>query len=91
MRNSGMVLSRTQIMDHVWDIHADIFSNTIETHILNLRRKVDFEPYQKLIHTIPGRGYKFGINITLQYQNKLIKNAIPLNDKTLIKLRPQSI
>lgn len=91
MRNSGMVLSRTQIMDHVWDIHADIFSNTIETHILNLRRKIDFPPHSKLIHTIPGRGYKFGVNITLQYQNKLIKNTIQLNGKSLIKLGPQSI
>jgi DNA-binding response OmpR family regulator len=58
MKNQGIVLSRGHIMEHVWDIHADIFSNTIETHILNLRRKIDFVPNQKFIHTIPGRGYK---------------------------------
>ncbi len=58
MKNEGAVLTRGQILEHVWDIHADIFSNTIETHILNLRRKVDFIPHRKLIHTIPGRGYK---------------------------------
>jgi len=62
MRNQTLVLSRGHIMEHVWDIHADIFSNTIETHILNLRRKIDFNPEQKLIHTIPGRGYKLEAN-----------------------------
>lgn len=59
MKNQGMVLSRGMIMEHVWDIHADMFSNTIETHILNLRRKLGKRPKQKLIHTIPARGYKF--------------------------------
>lgn len=58
MKNPDIVLSRGQIMEHVWDIHADIFSNTIETHILNLRRKINFLGTKKLIQTIPGRGYK---------------------------------
>ena len=58
MRNKGAVMSRGSIMEHVWDIHADLFSNTIETHILNLRKKID-KPYAtKLIHTVSGRGYK---------------------------------
>lgn len=58
MRNQGRVLSRGMIMEHVWDINVDPFSNTIETHILNLRRKVDRLGKNKLIHTVPGRGYK---------------------------------
>lgn len=58
MRNSGQVLSRGMIMEHVWDINADIFSNTIETHILSLRKKIDYARRQKLIHTVPGRGYR---------------------------------
>ena len=58
MKNPDLVLSRGQIMENVWDIHADIFSNTIETHILNLRRKINFLGTKKLIQTIPGRGYK---------------------------------
>ena len=52
------VVSRTMIMEHVWDIHADLFSNTIETHVLNLRKKINATGRRKLIHTVPGRGYK---------------------------------
>ncbi len=58
MKNRGKVLSRGMIMEHVWDMETDIFSNTIETHILNLRRKIDIPGKKKLIHTIQGRGYK---------------------------------
>lgn len=58
MRNKGRVLTRGMIMEHVWDINADPFSNTIETHILNLRKKVEARGRDKLIHTVSGRGYK---------------------------------
>jgi DNA-binding response OmpR family regulator len=57
MRNKGKVLSRGSIMEHVWDMDNDPFSNTIETHILNLRRKIDRGNTHKLIVTVPGRGY----------------------------------
>ncbi len=56
-RNQGSVLSRGMIMEHVWDQDSDPFSNTIEAHILNLRKKLG-RGYQKMIHTVPGRGYK---------------------------------
>jgi DNA-binding response OmpR family regulator len=56
--NKGKVLSRAILMEHVWDMQADPFSKTIETHIMNLRKKVDGPYATKLIHTIPGRGYK---------------------------------
>jgi DNA-binding response OmpR family regulator len=58
MRNRGSVLSRAMIMEHVWDMTSDPFSNTIESHILSLRKKVDKPHQQKLIHTVPGRGYR---------------------------------
>lgn len=59
LRNPGLVLSRSMIMEHVWDMNADPFSNTIEAHILSLRKKIKTKNSQKeLIHTIPGRGYK---------------------------------
>jgi DNA-binding response OmpR family regulator len=58
LRNPGSVLSRGMIMEHVWDMTNDPFSNTIESHILSLRKKVDYIPERKLIHTVPGRGYK---------------------------------
>lgn len=60
MKNQGKVLSRTTIMENVWDMNADPFSNTVETHILNLRKKIDRNIGSKLICTVPGRGYKIG-------------------------------
>jgi DNA-binding response OmpR family regulator len=58
MKNQGTVLSRGMILEHVWDMNADPFSNTIETHIMMLRRKVDRDRELRIIHTIPGIGYK---------------------------------
>lgn len=61
LRNKGVVLSRGMILEHVWDMDTDPFSNTIESHILSLRRKIDPAGKKKLIHTVPGRGYKIDI------------------------------
>lgn len=61
MRNQSIVLSRGMIMEHVWDMSSDPFSNTIESHILSLRKKVDTRPDRKLIYTVPGRGYKIDL------------------------------
>lgn len=57
LENRGKVVSRGMILEHVWNRESDPFSNTIEAHILNLRKKVD-SGKKKLIHTVPGRGYK---------------------------------
>ena len=58
IRNSGTVVSRGMIMEHVWSDNVNPFSNTIEAHILNIRKKIDVARKTKLIHTVPGRGYK---------------------------------
>lgn len=58
MRHPGVVLSRGMILEHVWDILSDPFSNTIESHIRGLRKKLELPGTRKLIYTIPGRGYK---------------------------------
>ena len=58
MRNADYAVTRGMIMEHVWERDADPFSNTIEAHILSLRKKVERPNRQKLIHTIPGQGYK---------------------------------
>ena len=57
LKHQGIVVSRGMIMEHVWDAEGDPFSNTIEAHILNLRKKVDTSTKKKLIQTVPGRGY----------------------------------
>ncbi len=60
LRNSGEVVSRGAIMEHVWDLDGNPFSNTIETHIFNLRKKIE-RGKNKMIWNIPGRGYKLAL------------------------------
>jgi DNA-binding response OmpR family regulator len=61
MRNKNTVLSRGMIMEHVWNAESDPLSNTVEAHILNLRKKLctNADPTKKveIIRNIPGRGY----------------------------------
>lgn len=58
LKNKGLVISRGMILEHVWDMNADPFSNTIESHVLNLRKKIAAQGEKDLIHTLPGVGYK---------------------------------
>lgn len=60
MRNEGIVLSRGMILEHVWDMSVDIFSNTIESHILSLRKKLGDRGDARIIQTVSGRGYRMG-------------------------------
>ncbi len=53
----GRVITRSEIMEHVWKKDFNPFSNTIETHIRNIRKKIDTKTKKK-IETIPGRGYR---------------------------------
>lgn len=58
MRNQGKVLSKDSFINRVWDFDADILPNTVEQFVMFVRRKVD-KPFDvKLIHTVPGFGYK---------------------------------
>jgi len=57
MKNKGRVLTRQEIMEHTWDENADPFSNTIEVHIMNLRKKIETKD-DRFIFTFSGRGYK---------------------------------
>jgi DNA-binding response OmpR family regulator len=61
MRNPGKILSKNNIISHVWDFNADILPNNIEVFINYLRSKVD-KPFESppLIHTVRGFGYKLG-------------------------------
>jgi DNA-binding response OmpR family regulator len=62
LRHPGEVLSRTRIYEHVWDDRYDGLSNTLEVHVMELRRKL--EAYgSRLIHTLRGRGYLFGHSV----------------------------
>lgn len=57
MRNAGQVVSKTMIMEHVWDYNFNPQTNVVEARICHLRDKVDREFENKLIHTIRGVGY----------------------------------
>ena len=57
MRHAGMVLSKEQIIAHVWDFDADVLPNNVELFIMFIRRKIDKSFDTKLIHTVPGFGY----------------------------------
>jgi DNA-binding response OmpR family regulator len=58
LRHPGQVLSRTRIYDHVWDEQFDGLSNTLEVHVMELRRKLEAHG-PRVIHTLRGRGYLF--------------------------------
>jgi DNA-binding response OmpR family regulator len=57
MNQPKKVFSREIIMENVWDMNADPFSNTIETHIMRLRRKLE-KHGPRVIHTVNSHGYK---------------------------------
>ncbi|NBA95216.1 heavy metal response regulator transcription factor [Pseudomonas sp. R5(2019)] len=57
MRQAGVVLTRTQIISHVWDMNFDCDTNVVEVSMRRLRAKID-DPFEiKLIHTLRGVGY----------------------------------
>jgi DNA-binding response OmpR family regulator len=58
MRNPGLVLSRTQIIDHVWRYDVDAVSNVVDIYIHYLREKIDKGEPKPLIKTVRGVGYK---------------------------------
>ena len=57
LRNAGRVVSKTMIMEHVWDYHFDPQTNVVESRIYKLREKIDKGFAVKLIHTVRGVGY----------------------------------
>ena len=57
MRNSDRPVTRSTIVEHVWDIHFDSISNVVEVHINALRNKIDRGVDVPLIQTVRGVGY----------------------------------
>jgi len=57
MRNKGRIVSKTMIMEHVWDYNFDPQTNVVEVRISRLRDKIDRGVDRKLIHTVRGVGY----------------------------------
>lgn len=57
MRHAGQVVTRTMLLEHVWDYHFDPQTNVIDVHVSRLRAKVDKSFERPIIHTIRGTGY----------------------------------
>jgi two-component system, OmpR family, response regulator len=57
MRNSGQVVTRTMLLEHVWDYHFDPQTNVIDVHVSRLRQKIDKNFEQPLLRTVRGAGY----------------------------------
>jgi two-component system OmpR family response regulator len=57
MKNAGQVVTRTMLLEHVWDYHFDPQTNVIDVHVSRLRAKIDKGFDRPLIHTIRGSGY----------------------------------
>jgi len=57
LSHSNQVVTKTQILQKIWDIHFDPGSNIVEVHMYQLRKKIDKDPDQPLIQTVIGKGY----------------------------------
>ena len=62
VRHPGEVFTRSAITERVWDMSYEPSSNVVDVYISNLRRKLDKPFEQKLIHTVVGTGYRFGVD-----------------------------
>jgi two-component system OmpR family response regulator len=60
MRQSGRVVTRTMLLEGVWDYHFDPQTNVIDVHISRLRQKIDQGFPSPLLHTVRGAGYRLG-------------------------------
>jgi len=58
MRNAGRVVTRTMLLEKVWDYHFDPQTNVIDVHISRLRGKIDKDFDEPLLHTVRGAGYR---------------------------------
>jgi two-component system, OmpR family, response regulator len=61
LRNAGSVVTRTMMLENVWDYHFDPQTNVIDVHIARLRQKVDKDFAYPLIHTVRGSGYSIRV------------------------------
>jgi two-component system OmpR family response regulator len=61
MRHAGQVVTRTMLLEHVWDYHFDPQTNVIDVHVSRLRAKIDRGFDQPLLHTVRGVGYRLAV------------------------------
>jgi two-component system OmpR family response regulator len=57
MRHAGQVVTRTMLLENVWDYHFDPQTNVVDVHISKLRQKIDAESERPLLRTVRNAGY----------------------------------
>jgi two-component system OmpR family response regulator len=57
MQNAGKVVTRTMLLEHVWDYHFDPQTNVIDVHVSRLRAKIDRDFDAPMLQTVRGSGY----------------------------------
>ena len=62
LRHKEQVVTRTMLLEGVWDYHFDPGTNVIDVHISRLRKKVDEDQARPLLHTVRGAGYRLGLD-----------------------------
>jgi two-component system OmpR family response regulator len=60
LRHQGQVVTRTMLLERVWDYHFDPGTNVIDVHVSRLRKKLDDDSHKSLLHTVRGAGYRLG-------------------------------
>ena len=60
MRRPNQVINREDLLTHLWDFNYSSFSNVVDVHVKNLRRKIDDESSKSVLETVRGIGYRFG-------------------------------
>jgi DNA-binding response OmpR family regulator len=61
MQNAGEIVSRTRLVERVWDEASEVLDNLVDVHVSHLRRKIDRGAGPPLIHTVRGFGYRLGL------------------------------
>ena len=61
MRHAGQVVTRTMLLENVWDYHFDPQTNVIDVHVSRLRQKIDKGFERPLLHTVRGAGYRLAV------------------------------
>jgi two-component system OmpR family response regulator len=62
MRHAGQVVTRTMMLENLWDYHFEPQTNVIDSHVSKLRQKIDSGFERPLLHTVRGVGYKLGVH-----------------------------
>jgi two-component system OmpR family response regulator len=62
MRHAGQVVTRTMMLENLWDYHFEPQTNVIDSHVSKLRQKIDSGFDRPLLHTVRGVGYKLGLH-----------------------------